>query len=238
MAGGESKKVKNIWIVANWKSNKTIQEALDWISKVGPQIPKSENLKVVVCPTFNALSEVKKAITVGNFPIMVGSQDLSPFSEGAYTGEEAARILKDVIDLSILGHSERRKNFGETNEMIAQKVKQALDNGITPLVCVQGENTPVAEGCNIIAYEPIWAISTGLNNTPGSGKADTPEDADKVAGIFKQKYGDEMEIIYGGSVDSKNVRGFISAENIAGALVGNASLDANEFARIVKESIV
>jgi len=80
MAGGD----KNIWIVANWKSNKTIAEALEWIGQVGPQIPKAEWLKVVVCPTFSALSEVKKAITVGNFPILVGSQDLSPFGNGAY----------------------------------------------------------------------------------------------------------------------------------------------------------
>ena len=183
---------KTLWIIANWKSNKTISEALDWISKVGPQVPKTDNLKVVVCPTFVCLEEVKKAIQVGNFPIMVGSQDLSPFSEGAYTGEEAAKILKDVIELSILGHSERRKNFGETDEMVSQKVKQALDNQITPLVCVQDENTPVPDGCNLIAYEPIWAISS----TPGTKGADSSEDANRIAGIFKAKY-PNLEVIYG-----------------------------------------
>lgn len=228
---------KNIWIIANWKSNKTIAEALEWVSKVGPEIPKVENLKVVACPTFSALSEVKKAITVGNFPLMVGSQDLSPFGLGAYTGEEPAAILNQLVTLSILGHSERRKNFKEDDEQISNKVQQAIDNKITPLLCAQGEETPVPQGCNLIAYEPIWAISTGLTNTPGVGRADSPEDANKIASSFKQKYGPVLEVIYGGSVDSRNVKGFIAQENICGVLVGNASLDAEEFVRIVKECV-
>lgn len=232
MAGGG----KNIWIIANWKSNKTIQEALDWVSKVGPAIPKRDNLKVVVCPTFSCLSEVKKAITVGSFPLMVGAQDLSPFGVGAYTGEESASLLNQFVDLAILGHSERRKNFEESDEMVAKKVEQAIDNKIIPLVCVQGEETSVPEGYNMIAYEPIWAISTGLTNTPGTGRVDTPEDASRVAEIFKQRYGDKLEVIYGGSVDSGNVKGFITQENISGVLVGNASLDADEFRRIVDET--
>ena len=224
--------VKNLWVIANWKSNKNIAEALDWISQVGPQIPKMDNLKVVVCPTFSSLSEVKKAITVGNFPIMVGAQDLSPFEKGAYTGEESASLLKDLVDLSIIGHSERRKNFSETDQMVEEKFKQALENNIIPLVCVQDEDTPVPKDCKMIAYEPIWAISTGLTNTPGAGKADTPEDANKVANLFKQKYGSQLEVIYGGSVNSKNVKSFIDQESICGVLVGNASLTPEEFIRI------
>lgn len=225
---------KNIWIIANWKSNKTIVEALDWVAKVGPQIPERDSLMVVVCPTFSALSEVKKVIQVGNFPMLVGAQDLSPFGVGAYTGEEPADILKQFVGLAILGHSERRKNFNETNEMVAKKVEQALANNIIPLVCVQDEVTPVPEGSKLIAYEPIWAISTGLTNTPGAGRADTPEDANQVAGVFKQKYGTELDVIYGGSVNSQNVKGFVSQENISGVLVGNASLDAEEFLRILQ----
>ena len=224
--------MKNIWIIANWKSNKTIAEALDWLAQVGPQIPKRDGLKVVVCPTFSSLSEIKKAITVGNFPILLGAQDLSPFGVGAYTGEEPAGFLNQLIDLAILGHSERRQNFSETDEMVAKKAEQALGNNITPLVCVQSEETPVPEGCQLVAYEPIWAISTGLTNTPGVGKADTPEDADKIASLFKQKYGDSLEVIYGGSVTAQNVKGFTSQENISGVLIGNASLDAEEFIKI------
>ena len=228
---------KNIWIIANWKSNKTIQEASDWVSQVGPKLPKSDpstssGLKVVVCPTFICLEEVKKSILVGNFPLMVGSQDLSPFGIGAFTGEEAAKILKDFVDLSILGHSERRQNFSETGEMVTQKHKQALENGITPLVCVQGEETPVPEGCKLIAYEPIFAI--------GTDNPDTPENAGSVAKNLKQKYGPPaggLEILYGGSVNSLNVKSFIDQENISGVLVGNASLDAKEFLKIVQECI-
>lgn len=231
MDGGDK---KNIWIIANWKSNKTISEALDWVSKVGPQIPQKDNLKVVVCPTFSCLSEVKKAVTVGNFPLIVGSQDLSPFGTGAYTGAEAAGILKELVSLSILGHSERKHNFLETDEMVAKKVDQAVANNIIPLVCVQGEETPVPKGCNLIAYEPIWAISTGLTNTPGIGRADTPADANEVAAFFRQKYGGSLEVIYGGSVTSVNVKRFITQPDISGVLVGNASLDAYEFTNITK----
>jgi len=228
MAGGD----KNIWIIANWKSNKTISEALDWVAKVGPQIPQKDNLKVIVCPTFSALSEVKKAITVGGFPLMVGCQDLSPFGMGAYTGEESAALLNQLVDLAILGHSERKKNFNENDEMVAKKVEQAIINKIIPLVCVQDEETPVPKGCTMIAYEPIWAISTGLTNTPGVGRADTPEDAGQVARVFKQKYGSELEILYGGSVNQQNIKEFIDQDDISGVLVGNASLDAEEFIKI------
>lgn len=225
---------KKIWIIANWKSNKTIAEALDWISQVGPKLPKREDLKIVVCPTFSSLSEVKKAITVGNFPIIVGSQNLSPFGVGAYTGEESASLLKEIVDLSILGHSERRYNFGETDKLVSQKVTQALDSGIIPLVCVQEENTPVPDNCSMIAYEPVSAISTGLSNTPGVGRADNPESANTIAKYFKQKYKRTLEVIYGGSVDSTNVKGFIAMENIGGVLIGNASLNAEEFLKIIQ----
>ncbi len=216
--------MKNIWIIANWKSNKTIAEGLDWVSKVGPNIPKKENLKVVICPTFSSLSEIKKIIQVNGFPIMLGAQDLSPYPIGAYTGAESAFLLKDLIDLSILGHSERRKNFSEDDEMIAKKAEQANESKIIPLVCVQGEETLVPQGCNMIAYEPIWAI--------GSGNPDTPESANKVAGTFIQKHGDQLEVIYGGSVNSRNVAGFVTQQNISGVLIGNASLDADEFIKI------
>lgn len=221
--------MKNIWVIANWKSNKTIAEALDWIAKVGPQIPKTNNLKVVVCPTFSALSEVKKAITVGNFPLLVGTQDLSPFSSGAYTGEESAGLLKGLITLSIIGHSERRENFAETDEIITKKVQQALDSQIIPLVCVQGEDTVVPSGCKLIAFEPIFAI--------GTGNPDTPENASIVANKLKEKYGQDLEVIYGGSVDSLNAKSFIAQENINGVLVGNASLDAEEFIKICNSNL-
>ena len=221
--------MKNIWIVANWKSNKTIAEALDWVGQVGPKIEKRENVKVVVCPSFVDVEEVKKAIMVGNYPLIVGSQDLSPYDAGEYTGEEAARILKDVIDFAILGHSERREKFSETDEMIAEKVKQALDNNITPLVCVQDKNTPVPEGTKLVAYEPIFAI--------GTGKPDSPENAQELASELKKKHGEEIEVLYGGSVTSENVKHFINEDGISGVLVGKASLDPDEFIKIVESAL-
>lgn len=218
--------MKNIWIIANWKSNKTISEALDWVSKVGPKLPKRDDLKVVVCPTFSCLSEVAKAIKVGDFPTMVGVQDLSPFDAGAYTGEESASLLKELIDLSILGHSERRQNFSETDEDVLKKVEQAIQNNIIPLVCVQDANTPVPQSCNLIAYEPIFAI--------GTGNPDTPDNANSVAGELQAKHGSNLEVLYGGSVTSENVKSFITQPNIQGFLIGKASLDAEEFLNILK----
>lgn len=223
MAGSENP--KTIWVIANWKSNKTIEEALNWISLVGPRLSRQSNVKVAVCPTFVALEEIKKAVATGNFPILVGSQDLSPFPVGAYTGEEPAGLLKGIVDLAILGHSERRHNFGETDEMIAQKVTQATSNSITPLVCVQGEDTPVPEGCKLVAFEPLEAI--------GSGHPDTPEDAARVAKAFKDKYGDDLAVLYGGSVKPDNCVEFVKEDSISGVLIGGASLDPEAFVQII-----
>jgi len=219
--------MKNIWVIANWKSNKNIAEALDWVSKVGSQIPRKDNLKIVVCPTFSCLSEVKQAITVGNFPLMIGSQDLSPFGMGAYTGEESASLIKDLVNFSIIGHSERRENFKESDEMITKKVAQAQQNNITPLVCVQSSETSVPAGCHLVAYEPIFAI--------GTGNPDTPENANKVAQALKQKYGNDLEVLYGGSITQSSCKSFINQQNMAGLLIGKASLDAEEFIQIIKE---
>ena len=222
--------MKDIWIIANWKSNKTIAEALEWIGIAGPDIPRNENLKAAVCPPFCALSEVKKAVTVGNFPLLLGAQDLSPFGVGAYTGEEPAEILNQLIDFAILGHSERRKYFGESDETVAKKTVEALSNNITPLVCIQNEDTPVPPECRLIAYEPVWAI--------GSGFPDTPQNAGDIAKQLKGKYGRNLKVLYGGSVNTQNAKGFIEQENIDGVLVGNASLSAEEFAEICKNCVL
>ncbi|MBI2019294.1 triosephosphate isomerase [Candidatus Daviesbacteria bacterium] len=215
---------KTIWIIANWKSNKSIAEALDWVTAVGPNIPTSDHLKVVVCPSFSALSEVKKAITVGNFPLLVGAQDLSPYEEGAYTGEEAAENLNQFVSLAILGHSERRENFGETDEMVTKKVAQAIQNNVTPLMCVQGAEAEVPEGCRLVAYEPVFAI--------GNGNADTPENANQATKALKESNGSDLKVLYGGSVDAGNVASFIKQPDISGVLIGKASLSAQEFTKI------
>ncbi|MDO8570024.1 MAG: triose-phosphate isomerase family protein [Candidatus Daviesbacteria bacterium] len=218
-----------MWIIANWKSNKNIAEALDWVGKVGPDLERKENLKVVVCPNYTDIEEVKKAILVGNYPMLVGAQDLSAFDNGPYTGEESARILKELVDLVILGHSERRENCSETDQIVEEKVKRALEHDIIPLVCVQNKETPVPENVKLVAFEPVFAI--------GTGNPDNSEDASKVAESFKEKYGPAsagLEVLYGGSVDSQNAKAFLQQENISGLLIGTSSLDPQEFIKIVE----
>ncbi len=218
---------KQLWIIANWKSHKNIQEALEWVNLVGPKLERRDNIKVVVCPSFVCLEEVKRAVLVGNYPILVGSQDLSPFSEGPYTGEESAVELTGIADLAILGHSERRQNFGETDTTVAKKVKQALTASIQPLVCIQGPDTPIPVDCKLVAFEPVEAI--------GSGHPDTPEDAAQVAAQVKKGHSD-LEVLYGGSVTSKNSQSFMKEESLSGLLIGGASLDAKEFVKIVESA--
>lgn len=221
---------KNIWVIANWKANKTIAEALEWIDIVGPKLPETENLKIAVCPGYSALSEVKKAVMASHFPLLVGAQDLSPFGQGAYTGEEPAELLQDFCDLAILGHSERRKNFAETDEMIAEKVKQAKDSNIIPLVCVQDTDTAVPEDTQLIAYEPVWAI--------GSGNPDTPENASAAAAKIKEKWGQELKVLYGGSVSAENAKSFMDMPHLSGILAGTSSLDPDEFLKICQTCVL
>ncbi|MDO8429492.1 MAG: triose-phosphate isomerase [Candidatus Daviesbacteria bacterium] len=214
---------KDLWIVANFKSNKNIQQALEWLGYVGPELRKSL-VKVVVCPTFVCLPEIKKAVLVAGFPILVGAQDISRFDVGAYTGEVAGKLISEFVDFVLVGHSERRQNFQETDQVIAEKITQAKNSQIKPLLCVQNENTAVPDSVEIVAYEPIFAIGTGHPDTAGN--------ANKVAGLLKKDR--PVQVLYGGSVHSKNVEEFLVQDNIDGILLGRASLDPEEFLKIVK----
>lgn len=197
---------------------------MEWINKVGPQLNKREDLQVVVCPRFSVLPELHQEIQANNYPIILGSQDLSPFEIGSFTGEEPAELLKELVSMSIVGHSERREKFNETDEVIAEKIKRAAAAGIEPILCVQNSETPIPEGMKIVAFEPVFAIGTG---TP-----DTPENANKVA-LQVKSMKPEVNILYGGSVTSENCESFIEQDNISGLLIGKASLDAEEFLKIV-----
>ncbi len=221
--------MKKLWIIANFKSNLSLQQSLEWIEVVGPQLERNENVVVGFAPRFSVLSEVAKAVKVGNYPIWVGAQNISPFEEGAYTGEEPISLVKEMITFSIIGHSERRTHFAETDEMVATKVKLAKQSEVVPLVCVQNAETPIPPGSEVVAYEPVFAIGTG---TP-----DTPENAEKVSKQLSDMHGN-MPILYGGSVNKENCAAFVKQDHISGLLIGKASLAPEEFVAIVNECLL
>lgn len=215
--------MKSTYIIANWKSNKTVSEARQWFSQISNDQYSITNTQVVLCPSFPLLSVCKELINKYSLSWKLGAQDISPFPSGKYTGEVNAIQVKEFADYVIVGHSERRQHFGETDDVITQKVKQAISAGLTPILCVQGKDTPVPEGVKIIAYEPIFAI--------GTGNADTPQDAEDVLSFFKGK---GIEIgIYGGSVTGDNIAGFLSQPSIDGVLPGTASLDPSAFSSLI-----
>ena len=189
----------------------------------------SANLEIILCPPFTLLHPLKLLITNYQLPIKLGAQNISPFPDGAYTGEISARMLKELgVEYVIIGHSERRKYFGESEQILENKVKEALDVNIIPIFCVQGKTTPVPERVKIIAYEPVFAI--------GTGNPDTPEDGNKIALSFKERLSQDTVVLYGGSVTPENVRSFCLQENISGVLVGEASLDPKKFSEIVQNA--
>lgn len=218
--------MKKIWIIANFKSNLSLQQSVEWVENVGSKLERNENIVVGVCPRAAVLSEVAKTVKVGGYPLLVGSQNVSPFDVGAYTGEDPASLLKELAAFSLIGHSERRNNLAETDQMVADKVKLVKQAEMTPLVCVQDAQTPIPSGCSLVAYEPVFAIGTG---TP-----DTPENANKVAKQLREMHGD-VDILYGGSVKKENCAQFVREEFISGLLIGKASLDPAEFIAIVNE---
>ncbi|MBL7068775.1 MAG: triose-phosphate isomerase [Candidatus Omnitrophica bacterium] len=243
-------------IAGNWKMNKTVGEAIELANGLKRELYDVTGLDIVICPPFTALSEVSEVVTGSN--IYLGAQDFFWEEKGAYTGEVSSLMLKDTgCKYVIIGHSERRKYFGETNETVNKKLNTALKTGLLPIVCV-GERLEEREGHKTfdvvkdhvenslkgiskedilrvtVAYEPVWAI--------GTGKTATPEQAEEVhkfiREIFIKMYGEEtaslLRIQYGGSVTPDNIEGLMAKENIDGALVGGASLKVESFSSIVK----
>ena len=219
---------------------------------ISHKVKKSSGIKCVVCPPF--ISIIGVADTLRNSSISVGAQNLHWESEGAFTGEIAAEMLKGIVEFAIVGHSERRALFGETDSQVSKKAKAAAANGITPILCV-GESAEerrsrkavgfvrtqiikslqgfVDWGNLAIAYEPVWAI--------GSGRSATPMQAEEMAVVIRDAIrteagtaADEIPILYGGSVTSVTTGPFLDRPNIDGLLVGGSSLNADEFSRIVE----
>lgn len=217
--------MKDLYIVGNWKENKTVDEAISFLSEFTKTYEARPNIKVIMCPAYLAVPQVSAFVKSNNLQVEVGVQDVSKFSEGAHTAEVSAYEASEFANFSIIGHSERRSR-GDTDDDVKTKVEMAIKNNLEPIVCVINENVPVPQGTKIIAYEPVEAI--------GTGNPDTPENAESIASSIKSKNSQVQYILYGGSVTSENVRSFTEKENIDGVLVGGASLDPKAFSSIIK----
>jgi len=242
-------------IAGNWKLFKTVDEAVALIDGIKSSIGSVAGVEVVVAPVFTALSAVVAAAQGSQ--IRVAGQDCFWEEEGAYTGEVSPRLLKDVgCSHVIIGHSERRQYFGETDETVNRKAKAALAAGLIVVMCV-GETLAERENGNtssvverqitsglqgfskaglqqlIIAYEPVWAIGTGKTATDAQAQEVHAAIRSLVARLYSQDEADTIRILYGGSVKPENVKGLMAQPDIDGALVGGASLKSDSFAGIV-----
>ena len=210
------------YYIANWKSNKNKQEALTFLQGVKEKIGSLDlNGKVIIiAPPFHLLDVCREYVDKHELPISLASQNVSSFPPGAYTGEINAKQLKEFVEYSIVGHSERLKYMHETDVDIENKVREAISEGIIVVQCVQNENSKVHKGVSIIAYEPPSAIGTG-----------NPDDPEHIAQVFESIVGNNsgITVLYGGSVKPENIAQFDSVEQLSGYLVGGASLESESF---------
>ena len=250
-------------MAGNWKMNNTYAEAVVLAQTISNNFDKhwTDSVDVLVCPPSIDLKPVNTVFEFDHQPIQIGAQNVYWEPKGAFTGEVSVPMLKDVhCTCSIVGHSERRGYFGETDEDINKKAKALMAHGIVPISCC-GESLEVREAGKhvefvvdqirkdteglviddpskyVVAYEPIWAI--------GTGKTATADDAQEVCGairktlaeVFGQEVADGIRVLYGGSAKPENVAGFLEKEDVDGALVGGASLKADSFAAMVKAAM-
>lgn len=241
-------------IAGNWKMNKTQKETKDFLTELKPMVQDAA-CDVVVCVPFTDLTLAKKMLKGSN--IKLGAQNVHFAESGAYTGEISAAMLKEIkVEYVIIGHSERRQYFGETNETVNKRAAAALEAKLRPIICV-GETlaereegrteevlfTQLVESLKgfrskdfdriIVAYEPVWAI--------GTGRTASPEDANKSIGFirkvlytkFSAVIGEKTRILYGGSMNASNASALMAQEEIDGGLIGGASLSAEEFSKVV-----
>ena len=242
-------------IAGNWKMYKTIAEAAAYVDKLKPVAARARQCEVVIAPAFTALAAAAQAARGSE--VKVAAQDVHWDKEGAHTGDVSAPMLVEAgATHVIIGHSERRRDHGETDEQVSRKLKAALTAGLTPIICV-GETLGEREAGNtrqvldrqfaggffgltppefsriLIAYEPVWAIGTGRTATPEMAA----ESHRVIRELARRQFGDagasDVRILYGGSVKPDNIGGLMAQEEIDGALVGGASLDVGSFAEIV-----
>ena len=243
--------------IANWKMNLSLGERDELAEAVKRELGKVADKDVVICPSTISLMQVGKIIS--NSSIQLGAQDVFWEETGAYTGETSPSILKAIDCLyAIVGHSERRKYVGETDEMVNKKIDACLENGLTPIFCVGETDDERSNGLTdnvilnqlkrglkgielvsdeqiVVAYEPVWAI--------GSGNAVEPRELDRVLQVIKQAMIDlypltiaqnNVRMVYGGSVDADNISGFLELDLLDGFLIGGASLNIDKFKKIVE----
>jgi len=241
-------------MAGNWKMNNTVEESLKLVEELKPLV-KNAKCDVVVCPTFVCLDAVLKAVKGSN--IKVGAQNMYFEEKGAFTGEISPVMLEKMgVDYVVIGHSERRQYFNETDESVNKKLKSAFEHNLLPILCVgeslEQRETNITEkvvGTQVkldlagltanqvetlvIAYEPIWAIGTGKTATDDQANEVCAFIRKTVAGIFGQEIADKSRIQYGGSVKPATIKAQMAKSDIDGALVGGASLVASDFAAIV-----
>ena len=246
-------------IAGNWKMHKDLSESQSLITKLTNALSKEEiKCDILICPPFTSLSEA--AGLIKNTKVKLGAQNMHFEDKGAFTGETSAAMLKSVgCEYVILGHSERRAIFGESDEMINKKIKKALNSGLNPIFCI-GETLQeresgimndvikrqVTEGLQqvskgemekvIIAYEPVWAIGTGVTATPDQAQEVHVYVRKLISDIFGDDTAEKLTIQYGGSVKPNNASELLSQNDIDGALVGGACLEADSFMSIIKSA--
>ena len=243
-------------VAGNWKMNKTVTEAVDLVTEMVPPLSGVTGVDVVVCPPFTALQAVGQALT--DTSIVLGAQNMHWEPSGAFTGEVAPIMLRDLYcHYVILGHSERRQFFGETDATVNRKVKAALDGGLRPIVCVGelleerdgGRTAAVVEsqvrgslaglpadawGDIVIAYEPVWAIGTGRTATPAQAQEVHALIRSVIASLADDSVAHAIRIQYGGSMKPANAKELMAEPDIDGGLIGGAALEASSFVEIVK----
>jgi triosephosphate isomerase len=247
-------------IAANWKMHKTHLEAIRDVQKLSYLLDRSDadRVEVVICPAFTALRAVQTLIDSDRLPYGLGAQNVHQEEKGAFTGEVSPPMLQALkCGYVIVGHSERRQLFGETDEVVNRKVRSVFSHAMVPILCV-GESLGEREaGATeekvagqvrrdlqgiasedatrlVIAYEPIWAIGTGRNAEPADAGQVVGLIRDTLSSSYSKEVADTVRVQYGGSVKAGNIRDFMAHPEIDGALVGGASLDPEEFALIVK----
>jgi triosephosphate isomerase len=242
-------------IAGNWKMNTGIDEAVKLVKAMMPEINKLQGVEKVVCPPFVSLAAVKEVIKGSS--VRLGAQNVFYEEKGAYTGEVAPPMLAGLCEYVIIGHSERRQYFGETDGMVNKKMKAAIKNGLKPILCV-GERleeneagqteevlTRQVTACadhdyfthgTVIAYEPVWAIGTGKAATATQANATIAFIRRLVTGQQGGDIGGSVRILYGGSVTGAKIAEFMKEPDIDGALVGGASLKADDFVSITRQT--